>query len=367
MGSTLRILLIATLLTGCGEVTNVVAVATPTPTNGYAGAVEPAVRLIFHKDNFSDLSDFVIPQQTTYACLGDVTRVYYANGPDYTGVPLVFPTPSNSTDTLDPTNRPAFVKNVSVDMTNTYFDLTQANALPTDKCSYRGVPNVADVSACADFDEAETVTPSPTIAPTPTATPTATPTPNPSATATPTATPTPTPYPSPTPYYGSKYYRVRDDYCAGQGPIASNNVDSTKSNVGGVSIDLDRTQLGGAEDLLMMMTYQAYNENAAWPSAMGTEDETIMEVNLIGTGLTLNLLMGAQQPRAWQDYTSTAEPVYFKTLTTLRDPYSSLRTEQVYIPLSENALIDRIRIERIRGSYHLYQVDLYRLGNRTDQ
>jgi len=55
-----------------------------------------------------------------------------------------------------------------------------------------------------------------------------------------------------------------------------------------------------------------------------------------------------------------------KEIATLEDPFGSLRTEQVYIPLSQNALIDRIRIERIRGSFHLFQVDLYRLGNRTE-
>jgi hypothetical protein len=354
MKKTIALFIMIAAMTACGDVTTPASVATPTPASNIPGGAEPGARLIFHKDNFSDLSDFVIPEQTAYGCLGDITRVFYVNGPDYTGIPVPFPTPSNSTDTLLPTNRPAFVKNVSVDMTNTYFDLTEAGALPTDACSYRGSAGHPDVSACADFDEAETVTPSPTIAPTPTSTPTASP------------TATPTPFPSPTPYYGSKYYRVRDDYCVSQGPIASNNIATTKSNVGGVNIDLDRTQIGAAEDLLMMITYQANNANAVWPGPMFPEDETILEVNLIGTGLTLNLLMSATQPRAIVDYSSTAEPVYFKTLTTLRDPSASLRTEQVYIPLSENALIDRIRIERIRGSYELYQVDLYRLGNRSD-
>jgi hypothetical protein len=98
----------------------------------------------------------------------------------------------------------------------------------------------------------------------------------------------------------------------------------------------------------------------AWTS----DDETILQVNLVGTGLALSLLVGEAQPRARSDYDNTAMPIYMKSIATLRDPSASLRTEQVYIPLSQNPLMDRIRIERIRGSYHLFQIDLYRLGNR---
>ena len=89
-------------------------------------------------------------------------------------------------------------------------------------------------------------------------------------------------------------------------------------------------------------------------------------MDLIGTTLGLDLLLGALQPRAWSDYPSAAMPTYMKRIALLRDPVGSLRTEQIYIPLSENALIDRIRLERVRGSYHLYQIDLYRLGNRSN-
>ena len=54
-----------------------------------------------------------------------------------------------------------------------------------------------------------------------------------------------------------------------------------------------------------------------------------------------------------------------KDISTFDDPYAGIRTEQVYIPLSQNPLIDRIRIERTRGTYILYEVDLYRLGEHS--
>ena len=339
------------ILTACGG--NV----TPTPSpdavvsnigSTIPGGNEMAARFIFHKDNFTDLSDFVIPEQTNSKCLGDLLKTYYTSGDDYSGMPAAFPSTA-TTDTLNPTTHPTFIKNVSVDITNTYFQNTLPNAVFTDACSYRGIGGAASTSPCADFDEAISAVPTPTLPPIPTPSPWITPIPTPT-----------TPQ-----YYGTKFYRVRDDFCASQGPLLGNNVNTTKTYIGGINIDLDRKSLGNSEDLLMQITYEAYNSNSAWPSVQYAGDETILEVNLVGTALGLDLLLGAKQPRAWSDYASKSVPTYLKRIALLRDPVGSLRTEQVYIPLSENALIDRIRIDRIRGSYHLYQIDLYRLGNRS--
>ena len=171
--------------------------------------------------------------------------------------------------------------------------------------------------------------------------------------------------PTTIPYYGTKYYQVRDDWCQDQGAYSGlGGGDATKSYVGGVDIDLDRTQLGNSEDVLMLVTYQSLNSNASWPGVQGVNDETILNVNLLGTGLGLQSLLGARQPTSTNDYGTTSIITYFKQLATLRDPFGSLRTEQVYIPLSQNGLIDRIRLERVRGSFQIYQIDLYRLGNR---
>ena len=168
---------------------------------------------------------------------------------------------------------------------------------------------------------------------------------------------------------------MRDDWCTSQGPTIDPDPEVTKSGVGGVSIDLDRTQLGSNEDLLMMVTYHALNANSGannWPGRLvggdpgqGSNDETILKINLIGTGQSLATLLGGKQPRVWSDANVNNNPIYLKEIATLQDPFGSLRTEQIYIPLSQNALIDRIRIDRVRGSFHLYQVDLYRLGNRS--
>jgi len=368
----IELISLALVLTACGSNPSTLgtdqlgATPTPSPTPTVLTSTATSARFIFNMNNFTNLTDFLVPIQTNYQCLGDVINTFSTNGADYVGSPTAFPS-ADLSDALNPTTRPTFIKNVSVDMTNAYFQDTVPGTLQSDACSYQNLFGAPSPVPCADFDFQQTATPAPTIVPTPTPTPSPTPTPDPSATPTATPIPSPTVEPSPTPYYGLQYYRAVDDWCSGQGPILSADVNVSKTNIGGVNIDLDRTQLGDSEDLLMLITYQAYNENASWPAPMGSNDQTILQVNLIGTGLQLSLLIGEKQPRPWSDFASASMPIYMKQIATLEDPWGSLRTDQVYIPLSGNPLIDRIRVERIRGSYHLFQIDLYRLGNRASQ
>lgn len=346
------------LLQACGAAVPSDSADTLDPEYSYSGAGEKGVRILFHRNFFTNLDDFSSFQQTRFKCLGDVTQVFKVTGQDYTGSPDAFDV-SSSNDDLLPTYKPDFIRNVSVDVTNTFYATTQAGVVQTDACSYRqaSVPT----SPCADFDwDGASATPDPV----PTITPTPVPVPSPD----PVATPTPPPYLA---HHG--YYRVRDPWCAGQGVVRSNDPEQTKSHVGGVNIDLNRARMGAREDLLLVLTYQAFREGASWPYSynpvtqsprMEATDESWLQVNLVGTSLSLEHLLGIDQPRAWSDFGNSSVPVYYKTLATFRDPYSALRSEQLVIPLSQNGLIDRIRIERVRGSFHLYQLDLYRLGNR---
>ena len=334
------------LLSACGGAVSMSAKSTGTTaaSTSYSESGESSARFIFKRDHFTKIEDFITFRHTSHQCLGDVLHVFKTSGSDYTGSPTSFSV-SDSTDSFLPTYMPDFVRNVSVDMTRTYYPETVSGVLQSDACSYRS--HSINPSPCADFDPGVSATPAP---PSPTVTPSPVPT----------ATPSSTPY---LPKHG--FYRVRDDWCVGQGAVRDSDPSQTQSYVGGVNIDLNRKNLGASEDLLMVMTYQAFIAGDGWPFLQGAMDETQLQISLVGTGLGLDLLMGAPQPRAWMDYQSLQEPVYLDKIVTLRDPVSSLRTEQIYIPLSQNALIDRIRIDRVRGSYHLYQIDLYRLGDRS--
>jgi hypothetical protein len=359
------------MISACNAVDTNTTTASTSTTLTSDGQTEPAARIIFHHNNFSDLDDYntninntVI---TSYRCLGDLVKTYYANGDDYSGSPTAM-TLKNSNDILQPTVRPKFLKNVSVDLTKTYFPTIDANVFSSDQCSHRATENTPQPSSCADFDRVPYHLTGLTLAST---------------------TPTPSPTPTTNEYYHTGYYRVRDDWCASQGPIIQPDPEVTKEGVGGVSIDLDRTQLEAKEDLLMVVTYHALNENSGvgnWPAtqakvstptstspppatagtAHAINDRTILKVNLMGTGETLEMMMGVRQPRVWAYTNRASYPIFHKEVATLEDPFGSLRSEQVYLPISQNAFIDRIRIDRVRGSYHLFQVDLYRLGNRVE-
>jgi hypothetical protein len=322
-----------------------------TGTGTWAEAQVPSVRYIFRGDHFTKLGDFILPKQTATSCPGEAIHAFRTDGDDYSGNPTPFATKTTADD-FAPTYAPAFIKNVSVDMTDTYYPDTVSGTLQSDACSYRGVANSSLPSPCADFDPIALTTPTP---PPPYVSPTPLPNPTPEVVTPPTSTS----------YFGGLgFYRVRDDWCVRQGPIISPTEDLTKARVGGVNIDLNRSELGASEDLLMVLTYHALDQNASWPDAHGTADRTILEVNLVTTSLSLELLLGAKQPRPWSDHGNPEMPVQISRLVRLEDPFGSLRSESIVIPLSQNALVDRIRIERVRGSFHLYQVDLYRLGNR---
>ncbi len=315
---------------------------------GHPDLSDPSARFVFDREHFTDLEDFVSYRYTRFGCPGDVVHVFKTRGPDYSGSPASFDI-SDESDELQPTYRPQFVRNVSVDITRTYYPETVLSSVQTDSCSFRA--EAVDSSACADFDPGSTPTPTPPP---------------------PYVDPAPTPAPTPsTPAYfsGLRFYRVRDAWCAGQGRYRMNaEIEATKSHIGGVNIDLDRSMLGEFEDLLLNLTYVAFTGGRSWPYAgpdeMDPIDETQLQVNLVGTSLGLDALIGARQPRSWFDDADAQMPVYRKSIVTLRDSFSSLRTEQILIPLSQSPLIDRIRIERVRGSFQLYQIDLYRLGNR---
>jgi hypothetical protein len=359
----LAVLISIFLLAACGgsrrPVEPVVNASTGTTAN-WEGAQATSVRYVFRADHFTKLYDFITPKQTATSCIGDAVHAFFTSGEDYSGNPSPFPSKTTADD-FAPTYAPAFIRNVSVDMTSTYYAETEPGTLQSDACSYRGVANASLPSPCADFDPigGTSVLPTPTAPP-----PLISPTPTPNPTPEPLVTPTATPY-----FAGVGFYRVRDEFCVRQGPVISPSEEETKARVGGVNIDLDRNQLGASEDLLMVLTYHSLDQNASWPFTSVpilhyAHDKTILEIHLITTGLGLDLLLGAKQPRPWSDHGNSEMPVQISRLARFEDPFGSLRSESVVIPLSQNALVDRIRIERVRGSFHLYQVDLYRLGNR---
>jgi hypothetical protein len=348
------------------------------------GQQEKSVRIIFHRDNFTDLEDYILESFSNakfnaspddFSCTGDVTRVFRTSGGDYSSAfypvgqavaPEPFPLRPNSHPLIKATYRAGFLRNVSVDTTKTYFPELPNTQLRSDGCSLRTSTQVRLPSACADFDPPQL---GPLAMPLP---------------VTPVSAITSPPPPPVTPSYinGLLFYRVRDPWCLGQGPLeVPTDPESTKAYVGGVSVDLDRNFIGSNEDLLMLITYQSFQSGGSWPytvfdinnpaELVGEEEVTRLRVDLISTGRNIEVLLQRPQPRSIGDLDlgdedKSVPPVLVSKLATLEDPFPSLKTESVLVPLSQNPSIDRIRIERIRGTYQLYQIDLYLLGSRGE-
>lgn len=342
-----------------------------------------SVRIIFNDSNFTDILSFLQPNlHTQYTCPGDVFKYYKTEGADYSsvsGAPTLFSV-TNASDSFPTTQKPAWVKHVSVDITQSYFLQTPVNGMATDaRCSYRGLVEERRPSACATFDHI-----TPDLVNYYTTPPPAAPGPNPFADlAIFNGAPAPSPYPTPyvpvdsvsgaypfAPFIETGFYRVKDDWCAHQGPVLDADVETTKSKVGSVYFDFDRTYLGAGEDVLMNITYLAFpalegSDSTTYPFPVSTFDATTLKVRLMSTGQSYSSLTSVIQPRSSINNTNDASQVVVDELASLKDTFGQVRTEQVYVPFSAYAQANRVVLERVRGSYYLYQVDLYRLGSRT--
>lgn len=166
--------------------------------------------------------------------------------------------------------------------------------------------------------------------------------------------------------YNSGYYSMFDDQCANEGPIASADPSLNKLLAGGAYIDIDRTQLGANENLLLNITYLPMGTNNLNPddTLVTTAETAVFRVHLIKTGQTQQQLEGALQPR-YMGYSDTQEyPETVQSLSVMAPPSGQIAQEQVMVPITVDPGIDRIRIERYSGSGILLDAAVYRMGTK---
>jgi hypothetical protein len=166
--------------------------------------------------------------------------------------------------------------------------------------------------------------------------------------------------------YGTGTYLLQDSQCLGQGPILGADPSASKRFAGGVSIDLERGELGLRENLLMQLTYLPLRSGDRLPdgNTAGATDQPVLEIQLISAGVTRAQMQATEQPRYLAFFDSLSFPRIVGRLSVLAPRDGELREEQVIIPLSTDLSIDRIRIERVSGSAVLMDVSLQRLGPR---
>jgi hypothetical protein len=166
--------------------------------------------------------------------------------------------------------------------------------------------------------------------------------------------------------YDTGYYSTFDQFCAKAGPVASNDAEVSKLLAGGVSIDIDRTQLGPNENLLLHLKYLPLGPAYQRPDgrAYGESESAVFRVHLMQTGQTEAQLRRVFQPRYFNYYDSQVFPKIVHTLSYLAPAGGGVREDQIVLPVSMSSGIDRVRIERYSGSAVLIEATVHRMGYR---
>ncbi len=168
--------------------------------------------------------------------------------------------------------------------------------------------------------------------------------------------------------YNSGYYTMLDYACGKAGPVVSNDPTTNKLLAGGAYIDLNRDALKADENLVLNLTYMPLSSENLRPDAAPMSTEVpIFRIHLVRTNQVVEKLRSVLQPR-YLTYSATDEfPHIAQTLSVLAPPYAGgVRQEQIFIPLAQDPLIDRIRIERYAGSAILIDATIYRTGKKEE-
>jgi hypothetical protein len=164
--------------------------------------------------------------------------------------------------------------------------------------------------------------------------------------------------------YNSGYYSTFDSSCPGAGPISSPDAFQSGTLAGGAYIDIDRTQLGAYENVLLNLTFVPLDPSntSASGTALTQNDTAIFDIHLVATGQSTDTLEGVLQPRFLTYTDNPSFPEVIQSLSILAPPTGQIRQEQVLIPLAVDPTIDRIRIERVSGTAILLDASIFRMG-----
>ncbi len=165
--------------------------------------------------------------------------------------------------------------------------------------------------------------------------------------------------------YNTGYYSTFDNSCINSGPISSTNPLISGILAGGAYFDIDRTQLGSTENLILNLTFipMGLTNNNPLQTKISQNEIAIFKVHLVKTGQTGDQIRQIRQPR-YLTYAATDQyPEIAPNISIITPPNGQIRQEQIYIPLSIDPGIDRIRIERYSGNAILIDATLMRLGH----
>lgn len=167
--------------------------------------------------------------------------------------------------------------------------------------------------------------------------------------------------------YNSGYYTTTNSACINSGPIVSNDPLVNSTLVGGVYFDIDRTQLGPNENLLLNITFFPLGQ-ANLPlnqtTAFSILDTPSIKVHLAKIGQSGDTIRSITQPRILT-YGSTTQYVQAaQDFSILGAPAGQLQQQQLYLPIAIDPGIDRIHVQRYSGNIIFIDATLFKTGYR---
>ncbi len=167
--------------------------------------------------------------------------------------------------------------------------------------------------------------------------------------------------------YNSGYYTTTNSACINSGPIVSNDPLVNSTLVGGVYFDIDRTQLGPHENLLLNITFFPLG-SANFPlnqtTAFSVLDTPIIKVHLAKIGQSGDTIRSITQPRILT-YGSTTQYVQTaQDFAILGSPAGQIQQQQLYLPIAIDPGIDRIHVQRYSGNIIFIDATLFKTGYR---
>jgi hypothetical protein len=163
--------------------------------------------------------------------------------------------------------------------------------------------------------------------------------------------------------YNTGFYSTFDSSCAGSGPVSTQGGGPNGLLAGGAYIDIDRTQLGTYENLVLNLTFIPLNQNnlSATGVAFTSSDNAQFRVHLVSTGQSGDTIQATLQPRFLTYTDNPSYPEVVQSLAVMAPPNGQIQQQQLLIPLASDPSIDRIRIERVSGTAILLDASIFRM------
>lgn len=184
-------------------------------------------------------------------------------------------------------------------------------------------------------------------------------------------------------HYGDGFYTVSDAACSGQGPIIGTD-SASREGVGAINIDLDRSQFGTNENLLINLKLlpfagetqspsgsnngdgtklPGYNLNGTYGGSVsddhdsGTSSDTAyLRIKLMVNPISsIDSILRQTQPR-YHTYQEPGFPVVAQEFDLAASGTGQPTEKQIFIPLSLDSRINLIKVERVRGSVKFYDM-----------